>query len=29
VERVIELVGPERIVGTVLNGSSDSEQRAY
>ena len=29
VERVIELVGRERIVGTVLNGSIDSEQRAY
>jgi len=29
VERVIELVGRERIVGTVLNGSIHSEQRAY
>jgi non-specific protein-tyrosine kinase len=29
VERVIELIGRERIVGTVLNGSIDSEQRAY
>ncbi|HVN44319.1 MAG TPA: P-loop NTPase [Steroidobacteraceae bacterium] len=29
VERVIELVGRARIVGTVLNGSIDSEQRAY
>jgi protein-tyrosine kinase len=29
VERVIELVGRERIVGTVLNRSVDSEQRAY
>jgi protein-tyrosine kinase len=29
IERVIELVGRERIVGTVLNGSLDSEQRAY
>jgi protein-tyrosine kinase len=29
VERVIELVGRRKIVGTVLNGSSDSEQRAY
>jgi Mrp family chromosome partitioning ATPase len=29
VERVIELVGRQRIVGTVLNGSIDSEQRAY
>jgi protein-tyrosine kinase len=29
VERVIELLGPQRIIGTVLNGSNDSEQRAY
>jgi protein-tyrosine kinase len=29
VERVMELVGRARIVGTVLNGSIDSEQRAY
>jgi protein-tyrosine kinase len=29
VERVLELVGRERIIGTVLNDSSDSEQRAY
>jgi Mrp family chromosome partitioning ATPase len=29
VERVFELLGRERIVGTVLNRSSDSEQRAY
>ena len=29
VERVIELLGRNRIVGTVLNGSIDSEQRAY
>jgi non-specific protein-tyrosine kinase len=29
VQRVIELIGRERIVGTVLNGSIDSEQRAY
>ncbi len=28
-ERVFELLGRERIVGTVLNRSSDSEQRAY
>lgn len=29
VERVFELLGRERIVGTVLNRSSESEQRAY
>jgi protein-tyrosine kinase len=29
VERVVELVGRDRIVGTVLNDSRDSEQRAY
>lgn len=29
VERVFELLGRDRIVGTVLNRSSDSEQRAY
>lgn len=29
VERVIELVGRKKIVGTVLNSSIDSEQRAY
>jgi protein-tyrosine kinase len=29
VERVIELVGRDRIIGTVLNHSRDSEQRAY
>ena len=29
VERVFELLGRERIIGTVLNRSSDSEQRAY
>jgi Mrp family chromosome partitioning ATPase len=29
VERVLELLGRNRIVGTVLNGSSASEQRAY
>lgn len=29
VERVFELLGRERFVGTVLNRSSDSEQRAY
>lgn len=29
VERVIELVGRGKIVGTVLNRSTDSEQRAY
>lgn len=29
VERVVELVGRERIIGTVLNNSSESEQRAY
>jgi non-specific protein-tyrosine kinase len=29
VERVLELIGRECIVGTVLNGSIDSEQRAY
>ena len=29
VERVFELLGRDRIIGTVLNRSSDSEQRAY
>jgi Mrp family chromosome partitioning ATPase len=29
VERVFELLGRNRVVGTVLNGSSASEQRAY
>ena len=29
VERAFELLGRDRIVGTVLNRSSDSEQRAY
>src|SRR5215469_253304 len=29
VERVVELFGRERLLGTVLNGSIDSEQRAY
>jgi protein-tyrosine kinase len=29
VERVLELLGHARVVGTVLNDSSDSEQRAY
>ncbi len=29
VERVVELLGRDRIVGTVLNHSLDSEQRAY
>lgn len=29
VERVFELLGRDRILGTVLNRSSDSEQRAY
>lgn len=29
VERVFELLGRDRIVGTVLNRSSDSEKRAY
>ncbi|GAC1453477.1 MAG: hypothetical protein PVSMB6_07970 [Steroidobacteraceae bacterium] len=29
VERVIELLGRQSIIGTVLNGSNDSEQRAY
>jgi Mrp family chromosome partitioning ATPase len=29
VDRVLELLGRERMVGTVLNGSSASEQRAY
>jgi Mrp family chromosome partitioning ATPase len=29
VERVFELLGRDRLIGTVLNGSSDSEQRAY
>ncbi len=29
VERVLELLGRNRVVGTVLNGSSASEQRAY
>lgn len=29
VERVFELLGRDRLVGTVLNRSSDSEQRAY
>jgi protein-tyrosine kinase len=29
VERVLELVGRSRIVGTLLNNSGDSEQRAY
>jgi len=29
VERVFDLLGRERLIGTVLNGSSDSEQRAY
>jgi Mrp family chromosome partitioning ATPase len=27
--RVFELLGKQRLIGTVLNGSSDSEQRAY
>jgi Mrp family chromosome partitioning ATPase len=29
VDRVFELLGRDRMVGTVLNGSSASEQRAY
>lgn len=29
IERVFELLGRDRIIGTVLNRSSDSEQRAY
>jgi protein-tyrosine kinase len=29
IERVFELLGRERIIGTLLNRSSDSEQRAY
>ena len=29
VERVFDLLGRKRIVGTVLNGSRDSELRAY
>lgn len=29
VERVFELLGRDRIIGTILNRSSDSEQRAY
>lgn len=29
VERVFELLGRDRIIGTVLNRSADSEQRAY
>jgi Mrp family chromosome partitioning ATPase len=29
IARVFELLGRNRVVGTVLNGSSSSEQRAY